>query len=185
MEAVYTYYKPAWKSFYKAFFLMLLIVILAFVGQLWGPEWLSANAKWLWIAVAIVDFLIFIYIAIKRVTMMLILKDNPDKPEDQEVAFVVCHPLKPFSPDFRESIEIGLANIMHIKVGQNLMQTLFNIGDVIVTSSGTATEEIRAYNLPSPKVVRDEIQKHARRYTMPTPPSQPAAPAQEAEQSQA
>ena len=183
MEAVYKYFKPAWKSFYKAFFLMLLILVLACVGSIWGP--LTEYKKWIWIAAVIVDLLIFIYIAIKRVTMVLILKDNPDKAEDQEVAFVVCHPLKPFSPDFRESVEIGLANIVHIKVGQNLMQTLFNIGDVIVTSSGTAMEEIRAHNIPNPKLVRDEIQKHARRYTMPNPAptQQPATtPAPEAPQ---
>ena len=174
MEAVYKYYKPAWKSFYKALFLMLLILILACVGSIWGP--VTAYKKWLWIAAVVADLLIFIYIAIKRVTMVLILKDNPDKPEDQEVAFVVCHPLKPFSSDFRESVEIGLSNIIHIKVGQNLMQTLFNIGDVIVTSSGTAMEEIRAHNIPDPKTVRDEIQKHARRYTIPTTPTSTPAP---------
>ena len=180
MEAVYKYYKPAWKSFYKAIFLMLLILVLACVGSFWGP--VTEYKKWIWIAAIVVDVLIFIYIAIKRVTMVLVLKDNPTKPEDQEVAFVVCHPLKPFSPDFRESVEIGLANIVHIKVGQNLMQTLFNIGDVIVTSSGTAIEEIRAHNIPDPKTVRDEIQKHARRYTMPQQVVAQSAPAAEAPQ---
>ena len=122
----------------------------------------------MWIAVAIIDVCAFLYIVIKRATVSLILRDNPDKAEDQEVAFVTCNPLKPFSPNFRESIEIGLANIMHIKMGQTLMQTMLNIGDIIVTSSGTASEEIYAHNIPNPQAVRDEIQVHARKYTMPS-----------------
>ena len=177
MEPVYKYYKPAFRSFYKNFLLMLLLAVLAGVVNYFkaGASWL----KWMWIAVAIIDVCAFLYIVIKRATVSLILRDNPDKAEDQEVAFVTCHPLKPFSSDFRESIEIGLANIMHIKMGQTLMQTMLNIGDIIVTSSGTASEEIYAHNIPNPQAVRDEIQVHARKYTMPSG-STPPAPAPEA-----
>lgn len=100
--------------------------------------------------------------------MSLLLRDNPENPANQEVAFITCNPLKPFSSDFRKSIEIGLANIMHIEVGQTAMQTLLGIGDIIITSSGTSGEEIRAKNIPSPYEVRDEIQVHARKYTMNT-----------------
>ena len=183
MEPVYKYYKPAWRSFYKLLFLMLLLIILAGVASFFGP--LKSGTKYftlMWVVVAIVDVLIFLYVAVKRLTMSLVLRDNPDKAEDQEVAFIVCHPTKPFSSDFRQSIEIGLANIMHIKVGQTMMQTLLNIGDIIVTSSGTSTEEIFAPNIPNPQAVRDEIQIHARKYTMPggfQPSSTPAAPAAE------
>ena len=182
MEPVYKYYKPAWRSFYKLLLLMLLLLILAGVASFFGP--LKSGTKYftlMWVIVAVVDVLLFLYVAIKRLTMSLVLKDNPDKAEDQEVAFIVCHPTKPFSSDFRTSIEIGLANITHIKVGQTMMQTLFNIGDIIVTSSGTAHEEIFAPNIPNPQAVRDEIQVHARKYTMPlgSQPSAPAAPAAE------
>lgn len=175
MEPVYKYYKPAWRSFYKLLFLMLLLIILAGVGSFFGP--LKSGTKyftWMWVLVAVVDVLLFVYVFIKRATMSLVLRDNPDKAEDQEVAFIVCHPTRPFSSDFRTSIEIGLANIMHIKVGQTMMQTLFNIGDVIVTSSGTSAEEIFAPNIPNPQAVRDEIQVHARRYTMPNAPQNPS-----------
>ena len=163
MEAVYKYYKPAWKSFYANFLLMLLLLVLAGAAQ-----WFNADAswlKWMWIAVAVVEVLMFLYIAVKRATMSLILRDNPDKAEDQEVAFMVCHPLKPFSSSFKESIEIGLANIMHIKMGQTMMQSMLNIGDIMIASSGTGGEEIRARNIPNPQAVRDEIQIHARKYT--------------------
>ena len=179
MEAVYKYYRPAWRSFYKLFFLMLLILVLAVVGSLWGSFNSGAKLKWIWIAAIIIDVVIFLYIAIKRKTMALILRDDPEKPENQEVAFVVCHPLKPFSSDFRESVEIGLSNIVHIRLGQNFMQTILGIGDVIVTSSGTGTEEICAHNVPNPQAVRDEIQLHARRYSQPSHHTQ-AAPAPEA-----
>ena len=77
MEPVYKYFKPAWKSFYKLLFLMLLILILAVVGSIWGPLNSGAKLKWLWIAAIVVDVLIFLYIAVKRATMSLILKDNP------------------------------------------------------------------------------------------------------------
>lgn len=165
MEAVYKYYKPAWKSFYANFLLMLLLAVLAGAAHWFkaGEWWI----KWMWIAVAVVEVLMFLYIAVKRATMSLILRDNPDKAEDQEVAFVTCHPLKPFSSDFKESIEIGLANIMHIKMKQTMMQSMLNIGDILVASSGTSGEEIKARNIPSPQAVRDEIQVHARKYTMP------------------
>ncbi|MBQ7155531.1 MAG: PH domain-containing protein [Synergistaceae bacterium] len=174
MEPVYKYYKPAFRSFYRNFLLMLLLAVLAGVLHYFksGASWL----KWMWIAVAVVEVLAFLYIVVKRATMSLILRDNPDKAEDQEVAFIVCHPLKPFSSDFRESVEIGLANIVHIKMGQTLMQTMLNIGDIVITSSGTGTEEIHAHNIPNPQAVRDEIQVHARKYTMPSQPSAPAAP---------
>lgn len=169
MEAVYKYYKPAWRSFYRNFLVMLLIVIAAgavnYVKS--GEAWL----KWMWTAVAAVEVLMLLYVTVKRATMSLVLRDNPDKAEDQEVAFIVCHPTKPFSPDFRESVEIGLANIVHIKLGQTMLQTMLNIGDIVITSSGTGSEEILAHNIPNPQAVRDEIQVHARRYTMPSQPS--------------
>ncbi|MBQ7220340.1 MAG: PH domain-containing protein [Synergistaceae bacterium] len=159
-----TVYKPAWKSYYKEFLLMLLL--LAVCGAVHylknGASWL----KWMWIAACVVDVLVFIYVALRRATMSLILRDNPDSPANQEVAFVTCNPLKPWSSDFRRSIEIGLSNIMHIEVGQNLMQTMLGVGDIIITSSGTSGEEIRATNIPSPSTVRDTIQEHARKYTM-------------------
>lgn len=165
MEPFYKTYKPAWRSFYKLLFLMLLILILAGLANYFkaGESWL----KWMWIAAIIVEVLIFFYVAVKRWTMSLILRDNPSKAEDQEVAFIECNPIKPFSPDFRKSIEIGLANIIHIKLGQTMMQTILNIGDVVITSSGTGSEEIHAHNIPDPQAVRDEIQVHARKYTMP------------------
>ena len=104
--------------------------------------------------------------------MSLILRDNPENPANQEVAFITCNPLKPLSSDFRKSVEIGLTNIMHIEVGQTAIQTMLGIGDVIITSSGTGGEEIRAHNIPSPYEVRDKIQVHARKYTMTNTPSE-------------
>ena len=157
-----TVYKPAWKSFYKDFLMMLLLVVIAGAVQYFKPgEWWL---KWLWIAVAVIDVVIFLYMALKRATMSLVLRDNPESPANQEIAFITCNPLKPFSSDFRRSVEIGLSNIMHIEVGQTAMQTMLNIGDIIITSSGTGGEEIRAKNIPNPAGVRDTIQDHARRY---------------------
>jgi hypothetical protein len=169
-EPVYKYFKPAWRSFYLNFALMILLIVLAVCAEMFVPylkehAWIS---KLMWIVVAVVDILLFLMIAVKRATMSLILRDNPSKAEDQEIAYIVSHPLRPFSSNFRESIEIGLANIIHIKVGQTMMQTLLNIGDVVITSSGTGHEEIQAKNVPSPQAVRDEIQIHARYYTMPS-----------------
>ena len=162
MEPFYKTYKPAWKSFYKLLFLAILFIILAGVANYFksGEAWL----KWLWIAVAVVDVLIFLYIAAKRWTMSLVLKDDPAKAEDQEIAFIECNPLKPFSSDFRKSIEIGLSSIVHIEVKQTLMQTILNVGDVVIASSGTGKEEIYAPNIPDPQSVRDEIQLHANKY---------------------
>lgn len=163
MEPLYKTYKPAWKSFYKMFFLAIVILVLAgFVNHLKpGEAWL----KWMWIAVAVIDILILFYIAAKRWTMSLILRDNPEKAEDQEIAFIECNPLKPFSTDFRKSIEIGLANIVHIEIKQSMMQMLLRVGNIIITSSGTGMEEIKAPNIPDPQAVRDEIQLHASKYT--------------------
>ena len=162
MEPFYKTYKPAWKSFYKLLFLAILFIILAGVANYFksGEAWL----KWLWIAVAVVDVLIFLYIAAKRWTMSLVLKDDPAKAEDQEIAFIECNPLKPFSSDFRKSIEIGLSSIVHIEVKQSLMQTILHVGDVVIASSGTGKEEIYAPNIPDPQSVRDEIQLHANKY---------------------
>ena len=155
---------------------MLLILILAGIGTYYGPFKCQPDSnlcKWMWIIVAVIEVLMFLYIAVKRKTMQLILRNNPNKAEDQEVAFVIIHPLKPFSADFRESIEISLANITHIKVGQTMMQSLLGIGDLIITSSGTSGEEIVAKNIPHTQAVRDEIQIHARSYTMPNPSQSP------------
>ncbi|MBR0069241.1 MAG: hypothetical protein IJP97_01965, partial [Synergistaceae bacterium] len=129
-EPVYKYFRPAWKSFYKSFALMILLIVLAACAGHFVP-YLQENPaiiKWLWIAVVIIDVLILLTIAVKRATMVLILKDNPNKPDDQEVDFTVCHPARPFSSDFRESIQIGFQNIVDIKVGQTAMQTLMNVG---------------------------------------------------------
>ncbi len=167
MEPVYKYYKSAWKSFYKIWFVMLLILVLACLASFYDP--LKPYLKWIWIITAIIEVCLFLYMAIRRKTMQLILRDNPDKPEDQEVAFVMYNPLKPFSSDFNKSVEIGLSEIKHIEVGQTMMQTILGIGDLIVTSAGTGGEEIVAKNIPHPQAVRDEIQIHARRYKKPNP----------------
>lgn len=165
MEPLCKVYKPAWKSFYKLLLLAIVILVLAGVVNHFKPgeSWL----KWMWITAVAVDILILLYICAKRWTMSLILRDNPVKAEEQEIAFIECNPLKPFSTDFRKSIEIGLANIVHIEIKQTMMQTILNIGNIVITSSGTGTEEIQAPNIPSPQAVRDEIQIHASRYTNP------------------
>lgn len=157
-------YKPSWKSFYKEFMLMLLVLLAAGAVHYFkaGDEWL----KWLWAAALFIDAVLLVYVIVKRGTMLLVLRDMQDSPANQEVAFITCNPLKPFSSDFRKSVEIGLANVMHIEVGQNLVQTILKIGDIIITSSGTSGEEIRAKNIPNPYEVRDKIQEHARHYTM-------------------
>ena len=164
MEAVYKYYKPAWRSFYWQLLLMILLVVCGCVVCYLKPG--ASWTKWLWTAVAIVDAVIFFYIVLKRFMMSLVLRDDPDKAENQEVAFITCHPFN--LSNFRESIEIGLANIVHIKVQQSMMQSMLNVGDIVITSSGTGTEEICAHNIPNPNAVRDEIQVHARKYTMPS-----------------
>ena len=162
MEAVYKYYKPAWRSFYKDFLLMLLVLVAAGAVNYYKPE--ASWLKWVWIAAAIVDVILLLYIAVRRSMISLILRDDPNSPSNQEIAFVTCNPLKPLSSEFRKSVEIGFTNIMHIEVGQTMMQTLFGLGNIIITSSGTGGEEIVAKNIPNPQAVRDEIQTHARKY---------------------
>ena len=161
-EPVCKYFKPAWKSFYMMFFLMILLIAAAVCAGIFIPSVKEnpALSKWMWIAVAVIEVILFLTIAVKRAMMCLILRDDPQKPENQEIAYIVSHPLKPFSPDFRESIEIGLVNITDIRVRQTMMQTILNVGDVIITSSGTGKEEIQARNIPNPTEVRDEIQEH-------------------------
>ena len=165
MEPFYKTYKTAWRSFYKLLFLAVLFVILACIGSIWGPFNEGAKLKFMWIAVIVIDVFILLYIFVQRKTMSLTLKDNPDKPEDQEVSYVEYNPLKPFSPDFKKSIEIGLAKIEHIRLNQTMMQTILNIGDIVVASSGTGAEEIHARNIPDPQSVRDEIQLRAGKYS--------------------
>lgn len=162
MEPLYKTYKPAVKGFYKLWFLALLLLVLAGVANYLKPgeSWL----KFVWIAAVVIDILIVLYIYAKRWTISLTLKDNPSKPDDQEVSFTECNPCKPFSSDFRKSIEIGLQNIEHIEIKQTMMQTILNIGDIVIASSGTGREEIQAPNIPSPQAVRDEIQFHASNY---------------------
>ena len=162
MEPLYKTYKPAVKGFYKLWLLAFLLLVLAGVANYFKPgeSWL----KWVWIAVVVVDVLIVLYIYAKRWTISLTLKDNPSKPDDQEVSFSECNPCKPFSSDFRKSIEIGLSNIEHIEIKQTMMQTILRIGDIVIASSGTGREEIQAPNIPNPDKVRDEIQVHASNY---------------------
>lgn len=165
METTYKEWKTSFKSFYKQIALMILLIVLACLSCFVGP--LAAWEKWIFIAAVVIDVLIFICIAVQRATMSLILRDNPEKPEDREVAFIVSHPLKPFSSKFRESIEVGLDKVEHIRVEQSMMQTVLNIGDIIIASSGSGDEEIHASNIPNPQAVRDEIQVHARKYSHP------------------
>lgn len=162
MEPLYKTYKPAKRGFFKLWFLAIILLVLACVANYFKPgeSWL----KWMWLAVCVVDILIVLYIFAKRWTISLTLKDNPSKPDDQEVSFSECNPCKPFSSDFRKSIEIGLANIEHIEIKQTMMQAILNIGDIVIASSGTGREEIQAPNIPNPQAVRDEIQLHASNY---------------------
>ena len=168
-------YRSAWRSFYGLFSLMLLIIILACVCSIWGPFNEGAKLKWVWIVAIVVDVFIFLCIALKRMTMRLILKDDPERPENQEVEYIVCHPLKLFT-EFKVSKEVGLAKIADIDVKQNFMQAILNLGDIAISSPGTGEKEISAKNIPNPREVRDNIQKHARKYTMKSTASA-AAPA--------
>ena len=156
-------YKTSWKSFYKEILFMLILLILAGIASYFKPD--ASWLKWLLICVCVVDIVIFFSILLKRSMMTLYLRDNPSDPANQEVAFVSLNPFKPWSRDFRKSIEISLANVMHIEVDQNLIQTILNVGDIVITSSGTSEEEICAKNIPSPSAVRDKIQEHARKYS--------------------
>ncbi len=162
MEPLYKTYKPAKRGFFKLWFLAIILLVLAGVANYFKPgeSWL----KWVWIAACVADILIVLYIFAKRWTISLTLKDNPSKPDDQEVSFSECNPCKPFSSDFKKSIEIGLANIEHIEIKQTMMQALLNIGDIVIASSGTGREEIQAPSIPNPQAVRDEIQLHASNY---------------------
>ena len=162
MEPLYKTYKPAVKGFYKLWLLALLLLVLAGVANYFKPG--EAWLKWVWIAAIAVDVLIVLYIYAKRWTISLTIKDNPAKAEDQEVSFEECNPLKPFSSDFRKSIEIGLSNIEHIEVKQTMMQAILGIGDIVIASSGTGREEIQAPCLANPQGIRDEIQVHASKY---------------------
>lgn len=162
MEPFYKTYKPAKRGFYKTWLLVFLILILAGVANYFNPG--EAWVKWMWIVAVVVDIFLVLYIYAKRWTMSLTLKDNPEKPDDQEVSYEECNPLKPFSSDFRKSIEIGLSNIEHIEIKQTAMQAILHIGDVVIASSGTGREEIQAFNIPDPQTVRDEIQLHASHY---------------------
>ena len=116
--------------------------------------------------------------------MCLILKDDPDRPENQEVEYISTNPLKLFT-EFRVSKEVGLAKIADIDIKQNAIQALLNIGDIAISSPGTGEKEIKAKNIPDPRGVRDEIQKHARKYTMSRKASAPAAPVEEMTQPEA
>lgn len=165
MEKTYIEYRTAWRSFYGLFSLMLLIFILAIAGSIWGPFASGAKLTWMWTIVAVVEVFIFLCIAIKRKTMKLVLKDDPDRPENREVEYVEYRPSKFFSK-FKISKEIGLTKIADIDVSQNAFQTLLNIGDISISSPGTAEKEVKAYNIPNPLAVRDEIQRHSRKYTM-------------------
>ncbi len=158
-------YRSAWRSFYGLFSLMLLVLILACACTIWGPFNEGAKLKWVWIIAIVVDIFIFLCIALKRMTMRLILKDDPDRPEHQEVEYILCNPLKLFT-EFKVSKEVGLAKIADIDVKQNFMQAILDLGDIAISSPGTSEKEINAKNIPNPKEVRDEIQKHARKYTM-------------------
>ena len=180
MEAYYKTYKPAWKSFYKQFFLMFLILVLAIVVSMYAlkPEQKKLEAVILCAALAL-DVLICICTMVKRSCVSLILRDNPAKPEDQEIAFIEYHPTKFFSSEFKKSIEIPLTNIVDTTFKQSGFQVLFNIGEIVITSSGTADKEIRAKSMPNPQAICDEIQIHRSKYTSQTPPtSAPVQPEQ-------
>ena len=164
MEPTRLEYRTAWRSFYGLISLMILILILAVLGSIWGPLTSGTKLKFMWFVALIAEILIFFGILLKRMTMKLILKDDPNRPEDQEVEYVECHPLKLFTK-FRVSKEIGLTKIADIDVSQNFIQTILNIGDIAISSPGTSEKEVKALNIPNPREVRDEIQKHSRKYT--------------------
>lgn len=159
MEKVY---KQSWKGYYGSVLLMLLMLMLAGVTHYFnaGSEWV----KYVWITAVVIDVLIAVYVGCKRRMMRLILRDYPDDPANREVAFVKYNLLKPLSSNFKRSIEIGLGDIVHIEVAQTMLETLLDVGTVIITSSGTAIEEIKAGNISHPSKVRDEIQTHADKY---------------------
>lgn len=146
---------------------MILVTVLAFYATHFAPYFNESPSatKTTWIAAVVIDTILLLMVAIKRSLITLTISDNPEKKEEQEVDYREFNPTRPGSPDFRKSIQIGFRDIVDIKVGQTMMQTLLGIGDLIITSSGTGNEEIVARNLHNPHDIREEIQKHKGKYT--------------------
>lgn len=154
--AVNKTFKTAWRSFYKDIALMILIFVCACVVCYYG--WLSA--KILWPIVLVLLVVLFLHMAVKRVSEKLILRDNPEEFKSKEIA-LECGVFG------KKSVEIGLVNIKTIEIEKTLIQRILNVGDIKIASSGTSENEIVVKNIPNPEKVRDEIQEHARKYTMP------------------
>lgn len=163
----YKHFKPAWRGFYKSFILMILVLVLAFCATHFIPYFNESTlmTKTVWIAAVVIDVILLLMVAVKRSMITLTISDNPEKKEEQEVDYREFNPTRPGSPDFRKSIQIGFRDIVDIKVGQTMMQTVLGIGDLIITSSGTGNEEIVARNLRNPHGIREEIQAHKGKYT--------------------
>ncbi len=154
--AVNKTFRTAWRSFYKIIALMILIFLCACFVSYKG--WLPATI--LWVVVAVVLLGLFCYMATKRVSEKLILRDNPEEFKSKEIALET-------GLLGSKSIEIGLVNVRHIEITKSILQRILNIGDLKIASSGTSENEIVIKNIPNPEGVRDEIQEHVRKYTMP------------------
>ncbi|MFQ6052069.1 MAG: PH domain-containing protein [Candidatus Hydrothermarchaeota archaeon] len=57
----------------------------------------------------------------------------------------------------KEIKEIFITDIRTIDVRQSFIQRIFNIGDLMIATSGTSGYESIAYGLPDPKGIKDVI----------------------------
>ena len=156
-------YKPAWKSFYRHIALMVLIFAVAIAITIWAP----LGGKWkglMWAVAAVAMVVIFLSMAVKRISSVLIVRD-------EEIAYENGL-LK------RKSTEIGLTSIRTVLVDQTLVQRILNIGDLSIASSGTEAYEVQIKNMPAPYAIRDDIQARSRVFTQPKPKTETPAGAE-------
>ena len=139
-------FKPAWRGFYRHFFVM--VVCLAVVSVISAKWWPAGYQKWLWLLFVGTTAYIACNMAYKRNNLLLIVRPDGIALERGIIG--------------RQSIEINTRNIRTIKVNQSIMQRILNVGDILVASSGTDEYEISARNMPSPHDIRQVIQANER-----------------------
>jgi len=139
-------FKPAWRSYYRHFFVMVACFVAVLVISIkWLPDGFQ---KWLWLLFLTAVAYIACNMAYKRNSVLLIVRPDGIALERGIIG--------------RQSIEISMRNIRTIQVNQSVMQRILNVGAVCVASSGTEGYEISALNMPSPHEIRQVIQINER-----------------------
>jgi len=142
MSVVKTELRPAWRTYWSGFLLMLLLLagaFFAFVSA--APE--EEGMRLLALAMLAAAGLVLLGVVLKRYSWKFTIEGNR----------VSRH----YGLISRNQQSVRIGDLRSIELDQSFFQRVFGVGDIAFYSAGSADAEVRFFGIADPLSVRNQI----------------------------